>query len=431
MVNKKCSVTRSLIITVVTTALVGPCALAVLALLSAEVLSAQTYSVIHNFTGTDGAFPFAGLTMDRAGNLYGTTERGGFAGSVQCGSGCGTVYRVSRSSNGWTTTILHAFKGPPADGAGPSARVIFGPDRALYGTTAGNGTAGFLGTVFRLSPPVKSCGNLPCPWDESHYRFPADYLSGAEPLAEVTFDSEGNLYGTTDLGGPNYCPGPGACGVVFKVTTPIQEWNQSVIWDFEQSSGDKPFAGVTFDASGNMFGVTTRGGSADLGTFYEMTESAGSWTHSVLYNFTGQSDGSAPDGKLLEDAQGNFYGTAATGGSGGGGTVFEFSPSGSGWNLSVLHSFTGTEGPVGGLTMDANGNLYGTTFSDGAFGFGNVFKLTKSNGSWNYASLHDFSGGADGRNSYAVVQIDAAGNVYGTAVGGGATGAGVVWEITP
>ncbi len=251
------------------------------------------------------------------------------------------------------------------------------------------------------------------------YSFPADYLSGAEPLAEVTFDTEGNLYGTTDVGGPNYCRGPNACGVLFKMTTPIQEWNQSVIWDFEQSSGSSPYGGMTFDASGNIFGVTTGGGSGDFGTFYEMAESAGSWTHSVLYNFTGQSDGAAPDGNLIEDAQGNFYGTAATGGSGGGGTVFEFSPSGSAWNLTVLYSFTGSEGPVGRLTMDANGSLYGTTFSDGAFGFGNVFKLTKSNGSWNYASLHDFSGGADGRNSYAPVQIDAAGNIYGTAALGG------------
>ena len=113
---------------------------------------------------------------------------------------------------------------------------------------------------------------------------------------------------------------------------------------------------------------------------------------------------------------------------------FEFSPSGGGWNFSVLHSFSGTEGregPIAGLTMDANGNLYGTTFLDGAFGFGNVFKLTKSNGSWNYASLHDFSGGADGGGSYGTVLIDAAGNLYGTAMGGGATGDGVVWEITP
>ena len=407
---------------------------AVLALLFAEVLSAQTYSVIHNFTGTpDGTWPLSGLTMDRAGNLYGTTVYGGFAGSMSCVNGCGTVYRLSRTSNGWATTILHAFKGPRGDGADPFSRVIFGRDGALYGTTFSGGT-GPRGTVFRLSPPAKSCGNVPCPWEESHYSFAADLLSGAGPFAEVAFDAQGNLYGTTNYGGPNYCDGPNSCGVLYKVTTPIQEWNQSVIWNYEQSSGNSPYAGIIFDASGNIFGVTTVGGSAGLGTLYEVTESGGSWTYSVLYNFTGQSDGTDPDGNLLEDAQGNFYGTAARGGSGGGGTVFEFSPSGGGWNFRVLHSFSGTEGregPIAGLTMDANGNLYGTTFLDGAFGFGNVFKLTKSNGSWNYASLHDFSGGADGGGSYGTVLIDAAGNLYGTAMGGGATGDGVVWEITP
>jgi len=405
---------------------------AVLALLFTEVLSAQTYSVIHNFTDTpDGAQPDAGLTMDRAGNLYGTTPLGGFAGSQSCPAGCGTVYRLSRTSNGWTITILHAFGGPRSDGADPFSRVIFGRDGALYGTTYSGGT-GPRGTVFRLSPPAKSCGNVPCPWEESHYSFPADYLSGAGPIAEVAFDAQGDLYGTTDVGGPNYCRNvPNSCGVLYKLTTPIQEWNQSVIWDFEESSGNSPYGGITFDASGNIFGVTTVGGSADLGTFYEMTESAGSWTHTVLYNFTGQSDGAAPDGNLLEDAEGNLYGTAAAGGSGGGGTVFEFSPSGSGWNFSVLHSFSGTEGPVAGLTMDANGNLYGTTLHDGSFGYGNVFRLTKSNGYWNYVSLHDFSGGADGWASYSTVLIDAAGNLYGTAALGGAIGGGVVWEITP
>ena len=125
---------------------------AALAFSYAQPLFAQTYTVIHNFTGApDGTYPYSGLTTDRAGNLYGTTMRGGFAGSIQCGyeGGCGTVYRLSRTSNGWSNTVLYAFKGQPVDGAGPISRVIFGPDGALYGTTQVGGRG--------LSVPCSAC----------------------------------------------------------------------------------------------------------------------------------------------------------------------------------------------------------------------------------------------------------------------------------
>ena len=403
------------------------------------VLSAQTYSVIHTFTSApDGAIPYAGLTIDRFGNLYGTTSLGGYLGTAICGDGCGSVFKLSLTASGWTSTILYAFRNPPYDGVIPGSRVVFGPDGALYGTNY-EGGAYWLGAVFRLSAPSQRCGSGACPWEETHYSFAGDYLSGGGPIAEVAFDREGNLYGTTILGGPNTCDrDPLACGVVYKVAAPIPQWNQSVIHNYEQQTGNSPVGGVIFDASGNIFGTTTSGGTSDVGTIYEMTPSGDSWTYTVLYNFTGHSDGSRPDGNLLEDADGNLYGTTAIGGDGGGGTVFELSPSGGGWSFNVIHSFTGSEGPIAGLTADAGGNLYGTTYSDGAFGFGNVFKLTKSNGAWSYTSLYDFTGAADGGYSYSTVSIDAAGNLYGTAAYGGSTtglchrgGCGVVWEITP
>jgi uncharacterized repeat protein (TIGR03803 family) len=403
-----------------------------------QLANAQTYSVIHTFTNApDGAVPYAGLTIDDAGNLYGTTSLGGYVGTAVCNEGCGTVFKMAHTESGWTNAILYAFRPLPFDGVIPSSRVIFGPDGALYGNTY-EGGAYYLGTVFRLTPPSNPCNTAPCPWKESFYSFTPDYLHGAGPIADVVFDRNGNLYGTTVLGGTETCErSPNACGVVYEIAAPVQQWQESVIHNYMQSTGSQPYAGIIFDNSGNIFGVTTAGGTDDEGTVYEMTQSGGSWTYNVLYNFTAQNDGSRPDGNLIQDASGDLYGTTALAGSGGGGTVFELSPSGGGWTFSVIHSFTGTEGPVDALTMDAGGNLYGTTYKDGAYGFGNVFKLSPSNGSWVYTSLYDFTGGADGGNPLSNVTMDSAGNLYGTAAYGGSDrrlcggGCGVVWEITP
>jgi hypothetical protein len=254
----------------------------------------------------------------------------------------------------------------------------------------------------------------------------------------VTFDRDANLYGTTVLGGTGTCDqSPNSCGVVYETAAPVQQWQESVIYDYMRPTGSQPYAGVILDSSGNIFGATTGGGTSDQGALYELTQSGGSWIENVLYNFTGQSDGSRPDGNLIQDAEGSLYGTAALGGDGAAGTVFELSPSGAGWTFNLIHSFYGTQGPVAALTMDAGGNLYGTTYKDGAYGFGNVVKLTRSNGAWTYSSLYDFTDGTDGANPLSNVVIDHAGNLYGTAAYAGSArrlcngGCGVVWEITP
>ena len=166
-----------------------------------------------------------------------------------------------------------------------------------------------------------------------------------------------------------------------------------------------------------------------------MTPSGSGWIENVIYNFRDGTDGGYPYAGLIVDQSGNLYGTTTDAGTGGGGTVFELSPSGGGWTYSVLYSIAGPFGyqcgPAWALVMDVGGNLYGTTQCDGASGRGNVFKLTPSNGSWTYTSLYDFTGGSDGWLPLSSVVFDANGNLYGTAAAGGADDKGVVWEITP
>jgi uncharacterized repeat protein (TIGR03803 family) len=167
--------------------------------------------------------------------------------------------------------------------------------------------------------------------------------------------------------------------------------------------------------------------------------SGSGWTLQTLYDFPNTADGSNPLGQVIFDAAGNLYGGCQSGGTGGGGTVFELSPSGGGWSYHVLYSFSGNgNGPIGTVALDAAGNLYGTTYGDGAYGLGSIFKLSPSGGDWAYTDLHDFTGGDDGANPFGGVSLDANGDLYGTTTYGGTRqgswcqqqGCGVVWRIT-
>jgi uncharacterized repeat protein (TIGR03803 family) len=220
------------------------------------------------------------------------------------------------------------------------------------------------------------------------------------------------------------------CGVVFKLVRSGDSWTESVLWSFAGGSdGSFPRAEVTFDKKGNLYSTTSDTSGEGDGTVFQLSPMGNGWSKNTLYRFQGGSDGATPEAGLIFDGSGNLYGATVRGGSGGGGTIFELTPS----TFTVLYSFPGVNG--GGtyksLTMDAAGNLYGTTFVDGAYGYGAVFKLTYSNGEWKYSSLHDFTGGSDGANPYSNVVFDAKGNLYGTAEAGGENGWGVVWEITP
>ena len=170
--------------------------------------------------------------------------------------------------------------------------------------------------------------------------------------------------------------------------------------------------------------------------FIKLTSSGSGWTENTPYGFQGGSDGKLPGvWGLIFDTSGNLYGTTVWGGAGGGGTVFQLIPSAGSWTFNLLYSLSGSNGggPWNGpLIMDSAGNLYGTTAKGkSSYGFGNVFELSPSNGGWTYTSLHQFTGGSDGKDPYGGVVLDAGGNLYGTTGGGGAYGYGVVWEITP
>jgi len=393
---------------------------AALALGGAQTAPAQTFSLIHTFTGgMDGAAPEAGLTLDAGGNLYGTASAGGTAGA-------GAVYKLTRKGTGFTVNPLYSFAGGD-DGIAPIARVVFGPNGTLYGTTSDQGEGGgAVGTVFNLGPPATVCKAVLCPWNEKVlHRFSGSGGDGFIPgYGDLLFDKSGNIYGTTIQGGTN------GSGIVFELAA--GSWTETILYNMATSSGIYPYNGVIFDKAGNLYGTTYEGGIMSIyGSIYELTPSGSGWTQSTLHTFQEASDGSFPYSGVIFDQAGNLYGTTSYNGPDGAGTVFELSPSNGSWTLNVIHSFAGSEGPYGGVTMDAAGNLYGTTFAGGAHLFGSVYKLAPSGGGWTFTDLYDFTGGNDGGYPYGTVTIDANGNLYGTTSHNGALGYGTIWEIKP
>jgi len=220
---------------------------------------------------------------------------------------------------------------------------------------------------------------------------------------------------------------------VYQLTPSGGAWTETVLYEFTGVDGDGkiPMSGVIFDQAGNLYGTTYEGGSTGNGTVYELSPSANGWTERIIYNVTGNGDGAGPVGTLIRDRSGNLYGSTYFGNAAQGGTVFELSPTQSGWTYELIYAFTGQGGPDAALSMDAGGNLYGTTNRDGANLYGNVFELSPSSGGWTYRSLYHFIGGNDGFYPASNVIFDASGNLYGTASPGGANGWGVTWEITP
>ena len=387
-----------------------------------QSVQAQTYSVLHTFTGgMDGATPEAGVTLDKAGNLYGTAANGGNTGS-------GAVFKIAHKGSGWTFSPLYNFAGGN-DGATPTARVIFGPDGTLYGTTSDAGMEqGVFGTVFNLKPSPSACRTALCPWLETVlHRFTANNDGITPGYGDVVFDKAGNLYGTTMNGGTN------DRGIVYELTPSGGSWTESILFNFGSGLGVYPYNGVIFDNAGNLYGTTyeDEDGPTVYGTVYQLTPSGSGWTENILHSFQEASDGAYPFGGVIFDQAGNLYGTTAYSGPAGAGTIFQLRPSNGTWTLTVLHSFAGSDGPFGGLTMDAAGNLYGTTYADGANLFGSVFRLTPSGDGWTYTDIYDFTGGNDGGYPFGTVAFDANGNLYGTASTFGKNGYGVVWEITP
>jgi uncharacterized repeat protein (TIGR03803 family) len=340
-----------------------------------KVDSSGNETVLYSFMGpttggpgADGSNVEAGLVVDKAGNLFGTTGNGGV-------SGLGTVFKLDSLGN---ETVLYRFTGPAtggqgADGAFPVAALVMDKAGNLYGTTANGGVSGF-GTVFKLD----TFGNETVLHSFAGPDTGGPGSDGAIPRSRLVIDNKGNLYGTTLYGGPS------GYGTVFKVDS---SGNETLLHSFTNSGGDGavPFEGLLMDKVGNLYGTTTRGGSFDLGTVFKLDRSG---NETVLYRFSGpqtggpNADGASPFAGLLMDTKGNLYGTTNYGGASGFGIVFKLDISG---KERVLHSFTGpiTGGPGAegaypwwaGLVMDSKGKLYGTTFGGGVFGQGTVFTL--------------------------------------------------------
>ena len=241
---------------------------------------------------------------------------------------------------------------------------------------------------------------------------------GSNPAAGLVRDAAGNLYGTT-LGG-----GTSGYGTAFKLDTTGAE---TVLHSFSGSSGDGalPYAGLVRDAAGNLYGTTYGGGRYDMGAAFKLDTTGAETT---LHSFGFRSDGRIPLGGLIRDAAGNLYGTASEGGASGQGTVFKLDRTGA---ETVLHIFTGSSGdgavPGGDLVRDAAGNLYGTTYAGGASDMGTVFRLETTG---TETVLYSFRGKPlDGAHPRAGLVRDAAGNLYGTTLEGGASDKGTVFKL--
>ena len=263
----------------------------------------------------------------------------------------------------WTEKVLYSF-GNGTDGTDPAAGLIFDAAGNLYGTTQTGGTHSG-GMVFELTPAAGGT------WTEKVlYNFGG--TDGDQPAAGLVFDAAGNLYGTTYVGGTS------DKGTVFELTPAGGgTWTEKVLYNFNGTSGAIPQAGLIFDAAGNLYSTTFAGGTYNLGTLFELTPAGGgTWTEQVLHSFGNGTDGSGPWAGLIFDAAGNLYGTTRYGGSYGGGTVFRLNAQGE----TLLYSFSGADGknPIAGLALDAAGNLYGTTYLGGASSQGTAFEITNT-----------------------------------------------------
>lgn len=385
--------------------------------LIALTLEAQTFSVLHAFKGhPDANNPLATLIRDAKGNLYGTTNSGGTFGSI------GTVFKVD--SNG-RETLLHSFDN--TDGLGSSSAVTRDAAGALYGTTIFGGNLSCLGgigcgTVFKLTDDGKLT---------VLYKF--SKTDGDQVEAGVILDAAGNLYGTTSYGGDLTCNPPYGCGNVFKLT---QKGKLTVLHTFHGPDGQQPgFGSLIRHKDGSLYGTTSFGGASNNGTVFKIDTTG---KESVLHSFS-NTDGSNPQGGLVQDPAGNFFGTTEYGGGrfSDYGVVFKLAKNG---KLTVLHVFAGSPddgaNPFPGLILDSAGNFYGTTSSGGKacgnLGCGTVFKIDKSG---KETVLHSFTGENDGGNPWGGLVRDAGGNLYGTTAAGGRYGkvcaCGVVFKLAP
>jgi uncharacterized repeat protein (TIGR03803 family) len=359
-------------------------ALWALAVLTAQAVQAQTFSVLHSFDDTGGDRSYAALVQTTNGDFYGTTYDGG-------NNGPGTVFKITASG---TMTTLYSFcsQSDCADGEFPRTALIQATNGSLYGTTPTGGANGD-GTVFRIT----ASGTL-----TTLYSFcsQSDCTDGEYPQAGLVQGTNGDFYGTAWMGGAN------GDGTVFRITP---SGTLTTLHSFDGTDGEVPEAALIQATNGDFYGTTGSGGGSGDGTVFKMTPS-GTLTTLHSFNYT---DGASPHAALVQASDGNFYGTTTSGGANGDGTVFKITPSGT---LTTLHSFDNTDGasPYAGLVQATDGNFYGTTELGGANTFGTIFKITASG---TLTTLYNFcpqSGCPDGAEPYAGLIQATNGNFYGT-----------------
>ena len=389
---------------------------------------ASTEKVIHNFNPTpNGYFPGA-LVADQSGNLYGTARGGTYD--------AGILYKVSQNSKGkWTQTVLYNF--PGGTGAYAPNYVAFDAAGSLYGFAYLGGTSG-QGTAVKLSQNAQGV------WSATvlYNFFDLPYDVGES----IAIDASGNLYGI-------YTSGANQEALFQLAPTSNGTWIKTVVYTFKSPSDGDYVNGLNIDAHGNIYGVTESGGTAGCkcGSVFELTPtSSGTWTHTILYSFTGNKTLGSPL-SLTFDASGNMFGTTEFGPIGGNciyegdgcGGVFELQPGSNGqWTETTLYNFETESTSVfpSTLVIDSQGNLYGTTYYGGPTsqtcyqGCGTVFEVSPSgNGQWTATTLYDFQGGSDGYEPslfFGLVLVG--GNLYGTTMAGGTTNlSGTVFSLTP
>ena len=399
----------------------------VLGAATAIAVPAQTYSILHTFDGTDGAFPQAGLVQATDGDLYGATHSGG-------ANNAGAVFEITPAG---TLTTLHSFcpKKGCKDGEWPIAALVQATNGDLYGTSQLGGAKGD-GGIFKITPAGKFT---------TVYGFCSlgpNCADGDDPWAGLVEATNGDLYGTTYYGGTGCFPD--GCGTIFKITA---NGKLATLYSFQGADGANPSAGLVEDTNGDFYGTTLYGGANAGGTVFKITP-GGKLT--TLYSYCSQSgcaDGEFPEAGLLQATNGDFYGTTSAGGANGVGlcanlpcpygTVFRITPGGS---LKTLYSFCSQsncadgENPYGALIQATDGTLYGTTLAGGVNGvayggYGTIFEITPGGGFTMLYSFCSQSGCADGYKPYAGLIQDTNGDFYGTAFSGGAN-SGTVFSLS-
>ncbi len=397
---------------------------------------AQTETVLYNFSpNTGGSGPESSLIFDSAGNLYGTT--------LGPSSNQGIAFQLKpKSSGAWTQTVMHTFGGA-GDGVSPSGPLVADSAGNFYGTTSAGGAYG-LGTVFEIKATKTE-------FVERVLHSFGSGNDGATPYGGVILDSAGNLYGTTLAGGSNFCAySQTNCGTVFELVHNANGgYAEKILHNFAEAGdidGYEPYGTLTLDPAGHLFGTTLFGGSNiySQGTVFELIQTAsGKWGEKILHTFVADgTDGERPYSGVTRDAAGSLYGTTYYGGAASMlGTVYELSPgTGGTWTETIIHAFAedNVDGflPQGGVVLDSTGNIYGTTVNGGTADEGVVFELSPAGGGvWTETLLFTFTvvppGNLDGANPQAGLIFNGAGNLYGTTYAGGEFSGGIAFEITP